>query len=107
MSYLYLVLAIVFEVLGTTSMKLSNGFTVLLPSIGLVVFYAICFTFLTMALKSIDVGIAYAIWSAVGTALIVAIGIIFFHESINAMKLISICLVIVGVVGLNLSGLKH
>ena len=107
MSYLYLILAIVFEVLGTTSMKLSNGFIVLLPSISLFVFYIICFACLTMALKSIDVGVAYAIWGAVGTTLIVAIGMIFFNESISALKLISIALVILGVVGLNLSVGKH
>lgn len=107
MSYLYLIFAIVFEISGTTMMKLSNGFTVLWPSIGLFVSYAISFSFLNFALKTIEVGVAYAIWGAVGTTLIVAIGILFFHESVNIVKILSIGLVILGVIGLNLSGVSH
>ena len=105
--FIYLILAIIFEVTGTTMMKLSNGFTILWPSIGLFVFYTISFTLLTLSLKSLDVSLAYAIWSGLGTALIAAIGIIFFHEHINATKIISLLFIIIGVVGLNLSGLKH
>ena len=107
MSYMYLILAIAFEVLGTTTMKLSNGFTVLLPSIGMFVFYAISFSFLAIALKTIEVGMAYAIWGAVGTTLIAAIGILFFQESFNFLKILSIIFIIIGVVGLNLRGIKH
>ena len=104
MTWLYLVLAILLEVSGTTCMKLSEGFTRMVPSILLVVFYTLSFGMLTLALKKIDVSVAYAIWSGVGTALIASIGVLWFKEPATAMKLISLGLIIIGVVGLNLSG---
>lgn len=107
MGYIYLIAAIIFEVLGTTMMKFSDGFTNLLPSIGLIVFYTLCFSFLTLALKTIDMSIAYATWCGIGIGLIALIGIYFFHEGLNAMKIISLALIIIGVMGLNLSGIKH
>ena len=107
MTWLYLVLAILLEVSGTTCMKLSEGFTRMVPSILLVVFYTLSFGMLTLALKRIDVSVAYAIWSGVGTALIASIGVLWFREPATAMKLISLGLIIMGVVGLNLSGGAH
>ena len=107
MTWLYLVLAILLEVSGTTCMKLSEGFTRMVPSILLVVFYTLSFGMLTLALKKIDVSVAYAIWSGVGTALIASIGVLWFKEPATAMKLISLGLIITGVVGLNLSGGAH
>ncbi len=103
MSWLYLVLAIIFETLGTTALKMSNGFSVLLPSVATIITYILCFLFLSFALKTIDVSVAYAIWSAFGILLISIIGIIFFHESINFIKIISILLIIFGTVGLKLA----
>ena len=102
--WLILAAAIVLEVAGTTSMKLSEGFTKLLPSVLLFVCYAASFAALTFALKKIEVSIAYAIWSGVGTALIATIGILWFRETLTAVKLISILLIIAGVAGLNLGG---
>ncbi|MCS7144971.1 MAG: multidrug efflux SMR transporter, partial [Archaeoglobaceae archaeon] len=87
-----------------TSMKLSYGFTKLLPTLGVLIFYGISFTFLGLALKKIDLSIAYAIWSGVGTALIAFIGLIVLKEPISVLKLISLLLVIIGVIGLRLSG---
>jgi len=107
MHYLYLVLAVVLEVSGTSCMKLSQGFARLLPSVLIFVFYGLSFTFLTLVLKKLEVSFVYAIWSGLGTAFIAAIGIVFFRESVNAMKLISLGLVIAGVVGLNLSMRGH
>ena len=107
MTWLYLILAILFEVAGTTSMKLSEGFTKLVPSILLGVFYTISFGMLTLALKRIDVSVAYAVWSGVGTALIATIGVLYFKEPMTALKLISLALIIGGVVGLNLGGGAH
>lgn len=107
MTWLYLALAIVLEVSGTTCMKLSEGFTKLGPSILLVVFYTLSFGMLTLALKRLDVSIAYAVWSGVGTALIAAIGVLWFKEPVTALKLISLGLIIIGVMGLNLSGGAH
>ncbi len=105
MNYYYylLLLAIVFEVFGTTCMKLSEGFSKLIPSILIFVFYAISFTVFTFALKKLDVSIAYAIWAGLGTALITIIGIFWFKEPVNALKMASLILVVIGVVGLNLS----
>ena len=107
MTWLYLVLAILLEVSGTTCMKLSEGFTKLVPSILLFVFYTLSFGMLTLALKRIDVSVAYAVWSGVGTALIATIGVLWFKEPATALKLISLALIIAGVVGLNLSGGAH
>ena len=107
MTWLYLILAILLEVTGTTCMKLSEGFTKTMPSILLFVFYILSFGMLTLALKRIDVSLAYAVWSGVGTALIATIGILWFKEPASALKLISIGLIIVGVVCLNLAGGTH
>ena len=107
MSWLFLFLAIISEVTGTICMKLSIGFTKLLPSVSMVIFYGISLTSFTFAIKKIDVSVAYAIWSGMGTVLIAIIGIFLFKESLNALKIISIGLVIIGVVGLNVSGGGH
>lgn len=106
-SWVYLFMAILFEVTGTTFMKLSEGFTKTLPSILMVVFYALSLGLLTLALKKIDVSIAYAIWAGMGTLLIATIGILWFKEPVNALKIISLGLVIIGVIGLNLSNSVH
>jgi small multidrug resistance pump len=106
MTWLYLGLAIVLEISGTTCMKLSVGFTKTVPSILIFVFYSLSFGMLTMALKRIDLSVAYAVWSGVGTALIASIGIFWFREPATALKLISLGLIILGVIGLNLSGAR-
>jgi small multidrug resistance pump len=107
MTWIYLALAILLEVAGTTCMKLSDGFTKMVPSILLFVFYTLSFGMLTLALKRIDVSVAYAVWSGVGTALIATIGVLWFKEPMTALKLISLALIIIGVVGLNLGGGTH
>ncbi len=104
-SYWFLAAAIIFEVCGTTCMKLSEGFKKPLPSVLIVVFYSLCFTFLTLALKRIDVSVAYAIWAGVGMILISVIGIYWFEEPATWIKFISIALIIAGVVGLKLNSL--
>jgi small multidrug resistance pump len=107
MHWFYLILAIAFEVSGTTCMKLSQGFTKPLPSVLLFIFYGLCFSLLTLALKKIDVSVAYAVWSGLGTALIAGIGIYWFKEPVTAIKLTSLALIIIGVIGLNASGGSH
>ncbi|HLG13363.1 MAG TPA: multidrug efflux SMR transporter [Blastocatellia bacterium] len=107
MTWIYLAVAIILEVSGTTCMKLSEGFTRAVPSVLMFVLYGLSFGALTLALKKIDLGVAYAIWSAVGTALIATIGILWFKEPATVLKLVSLALVIVGVIGLNLSGGAH
>jgi small multidrug resistance pump len=107
MHWIYLTLAIVFEVAGTTCMKLSAGFSKLLPSVLMGLFYAVCFYFLTLALKKVDVSIAYAIWSGAGTALIATIGILWFREPVTLLKTFGLLAIIGGVIALNLSGGNH
>lgn len=102
-AWLYLVAAILLEVCGTTSMKLSRSFTVLAPTLAIFVFYGASIVFLTLAVHRIEIGVAYAIWSALGTAIVATIGILWFGESATAWKLASLVLVVAGVVGLQLS----
>lgn len=105
--WLFLAGAILLEVAGTTSMKLSEGFTKLLPSVLLFLCYAASFVALTFALKKIELSVAYTVWAGAGTALIAAIGIVYFREVVTGLKLISILLIIVGVVGLTLGAEKQ
>jgi small multidrug resistance pump len=107
MSWLLLVAAIVLEVCGTTCMKLSQGFTRLVPSVLLFVFYGFSFGTMTLAIKRIEVSTAYAIWSGLGTALIASIGILWFKESFGPVKAVSLVLIVLGIVGLNLSSPGH
>ena len=102
MHWLYLAGAILFEVAGTTSMKLSYGFTRLIPSILIFVFYVLSFVSLTYAVKKIDMSVSYAIWSGIGTTLIAMIGVYYFKESMTTLKFFSIILIILGVIGLNI-----
>jgi small multidrug resistance pump len=103
MYWFYLAMAIALEVMGTTCMKLSEGFTRLIPSVLVFVLYMVSFAFMILALKKIELSIAYAIWAGLGTALIAVIGIAWFGESMGLLKIVSIVFVVMGVVGLHLS----
>lgn len=107
MGLFYLAAAICAEVAGTTCMKMSEQFTRLIPSVAMFVLYGISLTLLSLALKGIPVSVAYAVWSGLGTALIAVVGIMWFHEPAGTWKLIWIGVIIVGAVGLNLSGGGH
>jgi small multidrug resistance pump len=102
MYWLYLAIGIVFEVLGTISMKYAEGFTKLIPSILAFLFYGISLIALVFVLKKFQVSVTYAIWASVGTALIAIIGIIWFKESVSLIKILSILLIILGILGLEL-----
>jgi small multidrug resistance pump len=93
--------AILLEVAGTTAMKLSQGFSRPLPSVLLFVFYGASFALMTLAVKRIDMSVSYAIWSGVGTALIALIGFGWFREPVTALKVASMMLIVIGVIGLN------
>jgi small multidrug resistance pump len=103
-NWLLLYVAIALEVAGTTSIKLSRGLTVLGPSVLSLVLYSASLGALSIAMNRLQMGIAYAIWSGLGTLAVAAIGIGYFNEPLNSIKVVSLCLVILGVVGLNLSG---
>ncbi len=107
LSWLQLGVSIVMEVAGTTALKMSDGFSRLVPSLLVVLFYGLSFFLFALALKRIDLGVAYAIWAGLGTALVATIGIVWFGEAVTLIKLMSIVLIITGVVGLNLSGGSH
>jgi small multidrug resistance pump len=101
-SMLVLVLAILSEVVGTVALKASEGFTRLGPNVLVVVGYALSFYLLAQALKQIPLGIAYAIWSGLGTAGAVIAGILLWRESLSLTGTIGILLIIVGVILLNI-----
>ena len=98
MSYVYLAIAIVAEVIGTSALKATEGFSRPLPSLVVVAGYGAAFYFLSLALKVIPVGIAYAIWSGVGVALITLIGWIVFRQRLDAAALVGLALIVGGVV---------
>lgn len=103
MMWFWLFFAIFCEVIGTTSLKLSVGFSKLIPSLSTAFFYALSFYSLSQALKFMDIGVAYSIWSGLGTAIVAIIGVYLFGEAYCTLKVLSILLIIIGVVGLNLS----
>lgn len=103
MEWIYLGLAIVFEVTGTVCLKLSEGFTNLWPSLVMLPAYAISLGFLALAVKVLPISIAYAIWGGVGTALIAVIGVTLMREPISVAKVVCLALIVIGVVGLHLS----
>lgn len=107
MAYVLLALAIVSEVIGTVSLKLAEGFTKPLPSVFVVLGYAGAFAALAVVLKAgIPVGVAYAIWSGAGVALVALIGVAFLGESLTAVQAGGLALIIGGVVTLEL-GTAH
>ncbi|HEU4741352.1 MAG TPA: multidrug efflux SMR transporter [Meiothermus sp.] len=105
--WVFLLIAIVSEVIGSTGLKASQGFTKLLPSAVVVIGYASAFYFLSLALKTVPLNTAYAVWSGLGTALIALLGVVFLRESINLPMAVGILLIIAGVVVLNLFGSGH
>ncbi|MFH8406304.1 DMT family transporter [Streptomyces sp. NPDC018019] len=104
MVYVTLAGAILSEILATTAMKYSDGFSKLWPSLGTGLGYVVAFLLLAKTLKTMDVGTAYAIWSGAGTAVVAAIGMVFLGEAATAARIIGVLLVIAGVVVLNLGG---
>ena len=101
MAYILLALAIVSEVTGSTFLVKSEGFTQLVPSILVVIFYVISFYLLSQVIKTIPLGVAYAIWGGVGIVLTALIGFLMFRQSLDLAALIGIALIIGGVIVMN------
>ncbi|WP_433301357.1 DMT family transporter [Actinoplanes sp. CA-030573] len=101
---MFLLGAIAAEIAATSLMKATEGFTRLWPTLACIAGYAISLVLLSQAVKGVSVGVAYALWSALGTAAIVAIGAAFLGEPITVVKVAGISLIIAGVVTLNLGG---
>ncbi len=98
-----LLLAIISEVIGSTALKASQGFTRLLPSLVVLLGYGLAFYFLSLTLKTIPLNTAYAVWSGLGTALIAVLGWLVLKEPMNGTIALGIVLIVVGVVVLNLA----
>ncbi|MDY6807236.1 MAG: multidrug efflux SMR transporter [Cyanobacteriota bacterium] len=104
LGWIYLILAIALETAGTACVKFSEGFTNLLPSILIFVFYGISFcVLLPLSFKTIEVSVAYAVWAGLGAVFVTFIGVIALHESITFLQYVAITLIILGVIGLKLS----
>lgn len=101
--WLVLGVAIVLEVCGTICLKMSDGMTRLWPVLGVIVFYVSTFVLMSVSMKALEVGTAYAVWAGLGTALITVAGIVLFGESIAWTKLVGTLLIIAGVVLLHAS----
>ncbi|GIZ16522.1 DMT family transporter [Capnocytophaga catalasegens] len=101
MKYLFLALAIIFEVIGTSFLNKSEGFTKLVPTLITIVAFGVCFFFLSQALKEIPLGIVYAIWSGVGLVLTALISYFIFKQKLDLPAFIGIGLILVGVVVMN------
>lgn len=98
MHWWYLTFAIIAEVLATSALKAAEGFTRPLPSLAVVIGYGVAFYLLSLTLKTLPVGIAYAIWSGVGTGLIVLLGWLLFGQALNFQVLSGLVLIVIGVV---------
>ena len=104
MAWVFLGAAIAFEVVATSLLKSTDGFTRLWPTVACLVCYGAAFYALTLSLRELQVGTAYAMWSGIGTAAIATIGVVFLHEPLTVTKVVGIVLVVAGVVVLNLGG---
>ncbi len=102
MKYVYLLIAIISEVVATSSLKASNEFTKLWPSVLVVIGYASAFYFMSLTLKTIPVGITYAIWSGVGIVLVSITGFLIYKQRLDVPALLGIGLIIAGVLVINL-----
>jgi small multidrug resistance pump len=107
MHWLYLALAVVFEVAGTTAMKLSEGLRRPGWAAAMLVAYVACFLLVTLAIRRIELSVAYAIWAGAGTAIIGVLGVVAFGEPVTALKVAGLLLVVLGVVALNLGGVAR
>ncbi|MBU0654188.1 MAG: multidrug efflux SMR transporter [Gammaproteobacteria bacterium] len=109
MSYLYLAFAIIAEVIATSSLKATEEFTKPVPTIIMVIGYGLAFYFMTLALRTIPLGITYAVWSGLGIVLISIIGIIFYNERLDLAATIGMGMIVAGVLVIHLfsKAVKH
>ena len=101
MNYIYLFLAISLEVLGSSFMKASDGFSKMIPTAITITAYIACFFFLSQAIKTLPLGTAYAIWAGLGIVLTAIVSVVVFKQSMDAPAIIGIILIIMGVVVMN------
>ena len=104
MAYVFLLLAISSDVFASGLLKSTVGFTRLWPTVAVLTGYVLSLVFLSLAVKTIPIGVAYAMWSGLGTAAVVSVGIVFLGEAVSVTKILGVALVIGGVVLLNVHG---
>lgn len=102
MAYLYLALAILSEVIATSALKASEEFTKLIPSVTVLVGYSAAFYLMTLVLRTIPIGITYAVWSGIGIVLIAGVGAIFYEQTPDLPAIIGMALIIAGVAVIHL-----
>ncbi len=102
LNYFYLVVAILFEVIATTALKQTEGFSRLVPSLVSIAGYSLAFYFLSLPLRTLPVGVVYAIWCGGGIILITAIGWVYFRQALDLPAVIGIALIMAGVLVINL-----
>ena len=102
MAYIYLLIAIIAEVAGTSALKASDGFTKSIPNVIVVIGYGLAFYFLSLVLRNIPVGVTYAIWSGVGIVLISLVGYVYFKQPLDLPAIAGMVLIISGVIVINL-----
>ena len=103
MTYLYLFIAIVAEIAATTFLKLSDSFSKLWPSVATLVGYSVAFFFLSLTLRVMPTGVAYAIWSGVGVVLISLTAWLFMGQALNTLTVVGLALIVIGVIVVNLN----
>lgn len=101
MAYIYLTIAVICEVVATSSLKATQEFTRLIPTLVVITGYLAAFYFLTLSLKSLTIGVAYAIWSGLGIVLIAIFGYIIYNEMLDIPAIIGIVLILTGIVVIN------
>jgi small multidrug resistance pump len=102
MTYLYLAIAIIAEVTATSALKASEEFTRLVPSLIVIIGYGVAFYFMTLVLRTIPIGITYAIWSGLGIVLVAVVGVVLYKQSLDVPAIIGMSLIIAGVLVINL-----
>lgn len=100
--YIYLFFSILFEVIGSACLKMSDGFTNVVPSLLLILFYGLSFSIFVLALKTISISVGYSIWSGLGTAGAALVGVMLFNEFISSVNMIGLIIIIIGVVVMNM-----
>lgn len=107
MAYLFLAISIVSELIGTSMLKASEGFTRLYPTLFTIVAFVISFFFISLTLKTLPLNMTYAIWSGVGSVATTLISVLIWKEKINTGSILGIAFIVIGVVVLNLFGAGH
>ncbi|MEK3856287.1 DMT family transporter [Cytobacillus sp. FSL H8-0458] len=103
-AYVLLALAIISEVFGSSLLKAADGFKKLLPSLGVIIGYSVAFYTLSLSLKTLPLGVAYAIWAGLGTVLTALVGIFIYKENVSGKKLLGLAFIVCGVILLNSGG---